>query len=98
MLQIQSQRKIVSRLVKTTDGRTALVYFLVYLENGAVKAKMLSVKYSSEVNQDSKLAICGECKIPSIGTIVQKFYKSVVSPYSKFIFLTSQRSRAPNFI
>ena len=82
------------------DGRVALVHFLVSFENGELKARVISVRFSGEqtVSHTAPIAICGTCE--KVGEIIsaQKYYEPVVSPYSKLLFFVSQPTRAPAFV
>ena len=69
MLAVRTPNKIIPKLVKMADGRMALVHFLVYFEAGELKAKIVSVQYSSEnsFSNAQPLAICGVCaKSPEV--------------------------------
>ena len=96
----RSLGKIVPKIMKMADGRLALVHFLVSFENGELKARVISVRFSGEqtVSYSAPIAICGVCE--KAGEIVsqQKYYEPVVSPYSKLSFFVSQPTRAPAFI
>jgi hypothetical protein len=98
MLAVQTQNKIIPKLVKMADGRIALVHFLVSFEGGELKAKIVSVQYSRDnsVANEAPLAICGSCE--KAGEIIseKKYYERIVSPYAKFAFLVSQPTRAPS--
>jgi hypothetical protein len=97
MLAIQTQNKIIPKLVKMADGRIALVHFLVSFEGGELKARIVSVQYKDEntLAKSTPLSICGAClKSPEIIS-EKKFYEKIVSPYAKFAFLVSQPTRAP---
>lgn len=80
------------------DGRLALVHFLVSYENGELKARVVSVRYSGEksVVASTPLALCGACEKAIRVISLQKYYEPIVSPYSKLAFLVSQPTRAPS--
>ena len=92
--------KIVPKIIKMADGRVALVHFLVSIENGELKAKVISVRFSGEqtTSHASPLAICGACE--KTGEIISQktYYQPIVSPYSKLLFFVSQPTRAPAFV
>ncbi len=98
MLAIQTQNKIIPKLVKMADGRIALVYFLVSFEGGELKARVISVRYSGEktVTNTNPLSLCGICAKVTEIISEKKFYEKIVSPYAKFAFLVSQPTRAPS--
>lgn len=99
MLAIQTQNKIIPKLVKMADGRIALVHFLVSFEGGELKARVISVRYSGEkkVANTAPLALCGVCAKSTEIISEKKYYQKIVSPYAKFAFLVSQPTRAPAF-
>ena len=82
------------------DGRLALVHFLVSFENGELKARVISVRFSGEqtASYSAPVAICGSCE--KVGEIIsaKTYYEPVVSPYSKLSFFVSQPTRAPAFV
>jgi hypothetical protein len=102
MLTVHQDKKIVSKIIKTPDGRLALVHFLLVVENGKIiNAKPISVQFQenpeSFLGQEEILAISGEVKNPGEITSRQNFYNKIISPYSQLLFFVSQRTRAPSF-
>ena len=101
MLALQTQSRIVPKLMKMADGRIALVHFLVSFENGAIKARILSVRFSGEqtsFTQDCPLSLCGVSEKAGEIFSQQNYYTSVVSPYVQLSFFVSQPTRAPAYI
>ena len=100
MLAVQTQTKVIPKIMKMADGRIALVHFLVFVENGELKAKVISVRFSGEqtASHVSPIAICGACE--KTGEIISQktHYQPIVSPYSKLLFFVSQPTRAPAFV
>lgn len=100
MLAVQNQTKIIPKLMKMADGRIALVHFLVSFENGAIKARVLSVRYSgaeqASVSHGCPLALCGASEKAGVISFEKSYYEAIVSPYTKLSFFVSQLTRAPS--
>ena len=101
MLALQTQSRIVPKIMTMADGRVALVHFLVSFEGGVIKAKIVSVRLQSAdsvVFKGSNLSLCGSCE--KAGEIVssQKTYKSIISPFTSLLFFVSQPTRAPALV
>ena len=94
MLSIQKQSQIVSKEIVLPNGVKAVALFLVYLDNGHLKARLVSVR-PLEAEKMASLPIYFESQ-----TVLPK--KSICSNYcfktfKDFAFLTSQLTRAPSF-
>ena len=102
MLTLQSQKKIVSKIVRLADGRVALAHFLVWVENGEIKGQILSLRtQDGEVTNlkgdNETLCLAGEVKRGEVNFTVKDWYDSpILSPYFSELILVTQAPRAPS--
>jgi len=92
---LQSNYRIVPKVLTTSAGVSMLVVFLVREENGELSFTVLGAKPLN--SQDPNLCITGEsCSCAWSDNIISTAFGDITIPREAH-FLTNQRTRAPNF-
>jgi hypothetical protein len=100
MLQLQSQSKFVTKILKTESGDTYRVFFLVSLVNGQINAEVVNAELISSYDKSVK-AVCLPCtEDRSVPEAIESVYfvDLLISSLNKLDFFISQPTRAPSLI
>ena len=96
-LQVHQGGRFIEKIFTDQSGQQFKLVFFVALVNGEVKGTLISAQPVGSVDVG---ATCAYLPISlSINKVVTEYvptYASVVSPFNKFFFFTSQPTRAPS--
>jgi len=100
MLSIQKQPKFLRKTMRLPSGELALVVFELIEVNGKVTAKAVygEILQSAVSVQETIVALPVYVEQQNIVPVVSPFFSYVSKLVKDFSFVTSQSTRAPNFI
>lgn len=100
MLSIQKQPKFLRKTMRLPDGQLALVVFELIEVNGKVTAKAVygEILQGTVASTEQVIALPVYFERQHIVPLVSPFFSYVSNLVKDFSFVTSQSTRAPNFI
>ena len=100
MLSIQKQPHYIKKTMRLPNGQLALVVFELVEINGKVTAKAVygEILQNNVASQEAVVAFPVYTERQNITPVVNPFFSYVSNILKDFSFVTSQSTRAPNFI
>lgn len=93
------RKKFIEKIITSPEGIDFRVVFLVYEEEGKIKAKVVSAApIASVIKNEQIIALPGKTEKILHEIIYSTFEKEKVSPYTDFTFFVSQPTRAPSLV
>lgn len=89
--------QLVEKLITSEEGVIFKAYFLVFEEEGCIKARLVRAIPVSKKQNAIVFALTGNVAQAPVAEIVSEVVKGqITSPYASFLYFTGSKPRAPS--